>query len=151
MQICQFRCLSEGSTVIKMFSISKMSEIAPRGGGGGTVGQNQGARYLNWINQCKWTNLGAKYVINCYPRPPWQTKKNLILSQLMRKKIDFEPCLYFFMDFQYKTLKDFFCLQIALTRSIFELEKCSFFSNRSEFRQKLIGNVISELRRQKCI
>ena len=29
MQICQFRCLSEGSTAIKMFSISKMSEIAP--------------------------------------------------------------------------------------------------------------------------
>ena len=55
------------------------------------------------------------------------------------------------MDFQYKTFKDFFCLQIALTRSIFELEKCSFFSNRSEFRQKLIGNVISELCWQKCL
>ena len=43
---------------------------------------------------------------------------------------------------------DFPFFQIALTRSIFELEKCTFFSNRSKFRQKLIGNVISELRRQ---
>ena len=32
MQICQFRCLSLGSTAIQMFSISKMSNIAPRGG-----------------------------------------------------------------------------------------------------------------------
>ena len=31
----------------------------------------------------------------------------------------------------------------ALTRSIFELEKCSFFLNGSEFRQKLIGTIIS--------
>jgi len=33
----------------------------------------------------------------------------------------------------------------ALTRSIFELEKCSFFLNGSEFRQKLIGTIISVL------
>ena len=31
----------------------------------------------------------------------------------------------------------------ALTRSIFELEKCSFFLNGSEFRQKLIGTITS--------
>jgi len=33
----------------------------------------------------------------------------------------------------------------ALTRSIFELEKCSFFLNGSEFRQKLIGTIIRVL------
>ena len=32
-----------------------------------------------------------------------------------------------------------------LTRSIFELEKCSFFLNGSEFRQKLIGTIIRVL------
>ena len=48
-------------------------------------------------------------------------------------------------------LKDFFHLQIALTRSIFELEKFSFFSNRSEIRNNLIGIVISELHRQKRV
>ena len=33
----------------------------------------------------------------------------------------------------------------ALTWSIFELEKCSFFLNGSEFRQKLIGTITSVL------
>ena len=33
----------------------------------------------------------------------------------------------------------------ALTWSIFELEKCSFFLNGSEFRQKLIGTIIRVL------
>ena len=32
-----------------------------------------------------------------------------------------------------------------LTRSIFELEKCSFFLNGSEYRQKLIGAIIRVL------
>ena len=43
------------------------------------------------------------------------------------RKFEFDRCLHFFMDFQYATFKDFFYLQIALTRSIFELEKFSFF------------------------
>ena len=38
----------------------------------------------------------------------------------------------------------------ALTRSVFELEKCSFFLNGSEFRQKLIGTIISVLVRHLC-
>ena len=33
----------------------------------------------------------------------------------------------------------------ALTWSIFELQKCSFFLNGSEFRQKLIGTIIRGL------
>ena len=40
---------------------------------------------------------------------------------------------YVFMDF----------LKNSLTRPFFELEKCSFFLNGSEFRQKLIGTIIS--------
>ena len=34
-------------------------------------------------------------------------------------------------------------LKTSLIRSVFELEKCSFFLNGSEFRQKLIGTIIS--------
>ena len=33
----------------------------------------------------------------------------------------------------------------VLTLSVFELEKCSFFLNRSEFHQKLIGTIIRGL------
>ena len=36
----------------------------------------------------------------------------------------------------------------ALTRSILELKKCSFFLNGSENHQKQIGNVISVLSQQ---
>ena len=45
------------------------------------------------------------------------------------------PRIYYwvFMDF----------LKTSLTRSVFELETCSFFLNGSEFRQKLIGSIIS--------
>ena len=39
-------------------------------------------------------------------------------------------------------------MQNALILSVFELEKCSFFSNRSEFRQKCIGTIVSGLVRQ---
>ena len=38
----------------------------------------------------------------------------------------FVPCVQYFMDFQYNTFRDFYCLKISLTWSIFELEKCSF-------------------------
>ena len=62
----------------------------------------------------------------------------LSIDTIVDEKFEFVPCVQFFMDFPF--------FQIALTRSIFELEKCTFFSNRSKFRQKLIGNVISELR-----
>ena len=42
---------------------------------------------------------------------------------------------YVFMDF----------LKNSLTRPFFELEKCSFFSNRSEFCQKSIGTIVRGL------
>ena len=55
------------------------------------------------------------------------------------------------MDFHNENFEDLHSSKRALTCSIFELEKCSFFLNGSEFRQKLIGNVISELGRQKSV
>ena len=58
---------------------------------------------------------------------PLSNKKGLDIDPTADEKFELVPCVQFFMDFQYKTFKDFFCLQIALTRSIFELEKCSFF------------------------
>ena len=70
-----------------------------------------------------------------------------ILSKLKTNNFSF-ILRSFQRDFQCKIVN---CFQIALTWSIFELEKCSFFLNRSEFRQKLIGYVITELRRQKCV
>ena len=42
------------------------------------------------------------------------------------------------MDFQYKTFKDFLCLQIALTQSIVELEKLSFFQMGQNFTRNLL-------------
>ena len=38
-----------------------------------TVGQNQAAQYLNYINLWKWTNLWAEYWLNCSPKYPSQT------------------------------------------------------------------------------
>ena len=39
----------------------------------------------------------------------------------------------------------------VLTLSVFELEKCSFFLNRSEFHQKLIGTIIRGLVRNQRV
>ena len=39
--------------------------------------------------------------------------------------------VHLFKDFQYKTFRDFLCFQIAVTRSIFELEK--FFLTGQNF------------------
>ena len=76
-------------------------------------------------------------------------QKGLDIDPIYPKKFEFLPYVHFFKDFQYKTFRDFLCFQIALTRLIFR--KMFFFLNRSEFRQKLIGYVFSELRRQKCV
>ena len=85
-----------------------------------TVGQNQGTQYLNQITLWKWTNLGSKYWINFNTRSPYQTKEGQILT------LSFHPMFIIFEDFQYKTLRYFLCIQIALTQSIFELKKCFF-------------------------
>ena len=76
---------------------------------------------------------------------------NKIGRDIDDEKFEFLPCAQFLLDFQSKFLKDFLGLQIALNRSIFEVEKCFFSSNKSEFCQKFIGNDISEVCRQKCI
>ena len=80
--------------------------------------------------------------------PIWKNWKEMIFWQIILKYSTFYP-MSIFSNFQYKTLRDFLCFQIALTRSIFELE--TYFLNRSEFRQKLIGYVISELRPAKML
>ena len=54
--------------------------------------------------------------LNCYTWP-------LVEEKRLRY---FVPCVQYFMDFQYNTFRDFYCLKISLTWSIFELEKCSF-------------------------
>ena len=48
------------------------------------------------------------------------------MTQLILKYSSFHPVSIFFKDFYYKTLKDFLYFQIALTQSIFKLEKCSW-------------------------
>ena len=58
---------------------------------------------------------------------PFSNKKGLDIDPNDDEKFKLVPCVKFFIDFQYKTSKDFFCIQIALTLSICDLEKCSFF------------------------
>ena len=58
---------------------------------------------------------------------PLSNKKGLDIDPTADEKFELVPCVQFFMDFQNKTFKDFFRLQIALTRLIFELEQFSFF------------------------
>ena len=70
------------------------------------------------------------------------------LFTIWHNQIGILPEIQRFMDFCCVFFKDLSTSKTALTRSILELEKCSFFLNGSEFRQKLIGNVVSELRRQ---
>ena len=78
---------------------------------------------------------------------PLSNKPGLNIDPINPQIFEFLPSVHIFKDFQYKTFRNFLCFQIALTQSIFEIEKCSFFLNRSELCQKLIGYVISELRR----
>ena len=57
-----------------------------------------------------------------------------ILNATVNNKFKYQRIYYWvFIDF----------LKTSLTRSVFELETCSFFLNGSEFRQKLIGSIIS--------
>ena len=61
-----------------------------------------------------------------FSQAPLSKLDGLDIDTIDDEKFEFEPCLQFFMDFQYKTFKDFFCLQIALTLSIYDQEKYSF-------------------------
>ena len=66
-----------------------------------TVGQNQRTQYLYYINLWKLTN---QKVLNI-------------------EKFKFLPHFHVFKDFLYNAFRYFLCFQIALTPSIFELEK----------------------------
>ena len=59
-------------------------------------------------------------------------KKRLNNDLIHPKNFELKFYVHFFKDFQYTTFRDFLCFQITLTQSIFELEKCSFFLNRSQ-------------------
>ena len=76
---------------------------------------------------------------------PLIKQKKLNIDPNYPQIFKFLPYVQLYMEFQYKTVRDFLRFQIALTRSIFELEKCFFFLNRSESRQKLIGTIIMVL------
>ena len=109
-----------------------------------SVCQNQDAQYLNWVNPWKWKNLWANYSQNCNPRPPFQTKKDLKFTQLIMK--------FFSKIFDTKCQR--FSLPSNGSNSNSEniwARKVFFCLKRSEFHQKLIGNVISELCRQKLV
>merc|ERR1711954_130206 len=87
----------------------------------------------------------SKILTNLHYYGPISNKKGLNIDPINPQIFEFLPYVHFFKDFHYKTFRDFLCFLITLTRSIFELEKYSFFLNKSEFRQKLIGNVIRVL------
>ena len=96
--------------------------------------------YLDWVTvshsaspQCSahWAkNRVQRVLVPCYESKPFQ---RFLLQILAIFSWNFE-----------RFLKN------ALILSIFELEKCSFFLNRSEFRQKKIGAVISTLMAAFC-
>ena len=65
------------------------------------------------------------------------------LTTLMMVVILFQTSFAHIWEIYYRNFEGF--IKNALTRSIFELEKCSFFLNGSEFRQKLIGTIIRVL------
>ena len=79
------------------------------------------------------------------------TPKSQLTGTIPCIGISLKPKSKNFMDFHKENFEDLHSSQIALTCSIFELEKCSFFKNWSEFHQKLIGNVFSEPSRQKSV
>ena len=54
---------------------------------------------------------------------PLSNKKGLDIDPTDDEKFNLVPCVQFFIDFQYQTFKDFFCLH-----SIFELEKGQNFT-----------------------
>ena len=58
---------------------------------------------------------------------PLTNKKGLNIDPINPEIFELLPYVHFFKDFPYKTFREFLCFSIALTRSIFELEKCSFF------------------------
>ena len=66
----------------------------------------------------------SKIFTKLLSQQPLSNKEGLDIDTIDDEKFEFVPCFQFFMDFRYKTFKDFLCHQIALTRSIFELEKC---------------------------
>ena len=51
--------------------------------------------HRTYINLWKWTNLWAKYQLNCNPRSPYQAKWVLILTQLILKSLAFIPYPFF--------------------------------------------------------
>ena len=52
------------------------------------------------------------------------------------------PYVHFFKNFQYKTLRDFLCFQIA-EFSIFELEKCSFLVAMQIYKHRCLSVNLS--------
>ena len=92
-------------------------------------------------------NIG---MLHFNPNRSFQSQMNQKLFNLIPKVVivatkSFKDFCFVFERFYLKNLRDF--LWNALTLSIFELEKRSFFLNRSEFRQKLIGAIIRVLMR----
>ena len=70
--------------------------------------------------------IGSEIVSESLTWSPYQTKEDQI-DQINPEIFKFLSYVNFLKDFHYKTLRDFLCFQIALTQSIFELEKCTFF------------------------
>ena len=67
-----------------------------------------------------------KILTKLYFLVPLSNKKWQNIYQFNHEIFEFLPFVHFFKDFQYKTLRDFLCFQIALTRSIFEPESGLF-------------------------
>ena len=70
------------------------------------MGKDQGAQYLNQINPRNIYEQNIQLI--CYPSTLRQTKKDQILTQLMRKKSSLYTVFNFFMDFSIQNFQRFF-------------------------------------------
>ena len=88
----------------------------------------------------EWANLGGQkvliffFIFSKYMIIKDQQTTLDSMNATVNTKFEYPQIFhYVFIDF----------LKNSLTRPFFELEKCSFFLNGSEFRQKLIGTIIT--------
>ena len=89
----------------------------------------------------------SKILTKLYYYVPISKRKGLSIYPINPQIFMFLPYVHFLKDFQRKTFRDFLCFQIALTQSIFELERCSFFLNRSQFcHNRLIQSSVTKWR-----
>ena len=93
-----------------------------------------------------WALDPREVILKCQMLKIWKLAKSYnvwCLTILIRVVILLQTSFAHICEINYGYFEGF--IKNSLTRSIFELEKCSFFLNGSKFRQKLIGTMFRVL------